>query len=169
VINLRVVASVLCAGLALGCSAAAPAAETASPSAIATLVASAAASTPAAAPVRELINPGASLAAASRYGDLVFAAGHLVDDPGADFQAHVGDVLDSLEATLEASGAGLDTLLMVHVYLADWNDWEAFDAAYVRRMRQYGTPPRATVEVARLGWDAPIEISAIAHVRARTP
>jgi 2-iminobutanoate/2-iminopropanoate deaminase len=98
----------------------------------------------------------------------VFTAGHLVEPTGV-FRDDVEGVLDNLEATLEASGAGLDTLLMVNIYLADWNDWEVFNAIYVRRLVKHGLPPRATVQVARLGWDARIEISATAHVRASAP
>lgn len=116
-------------------------------------------------PSRELINPDVNYAAASRFGDLVFTAGHLPDAPGASFKGQVEDVLDRLEATLKASGAGFDTLLKVNVYLADFDDWDTFNTVYLRRIGRYGTPPRTTVDVARLGFDSPIEIAAIAHVR----
>lgn len=121
---------------------------------------------------RELINPDVSYAAASRFGDLVFTAGHLPDSgaqTGASFPAQVEEVLDRLEATLKASGAGLDTLLKVNVYLTNWDNWDTFDAIYVQRIGRHGTPPRTTVEVSRLGYDALIEIAAIAHVRPSSP
>jgi 2-iminobutanoate/2-iminopropanoate deaminase len=121
------------------------------------------------APVRELINPGDSLAEASRFGDLVFTAGFLGDASGDDFTADVDDALNRLEAALGASGAGFDTLLKVNVYLTDWDNWETFDTIYRGRIGKYGTPPRTTVEIVRLGFDAPIEIAAIAHVRASSP
>lgn len=119
-------------------------------------------------PSRELINPDVSFAAASRFGDLVFTAGHLPEDgarTGASFPAQVNEVLDRLEATLKASGAGFDTLLKVNVYLTNWDNWETFDTIYVQRIARHGTPPRTTIEVSRLGFDALIEIAAIAHVR----
>jgi 2-iminobutanoate/2-iminopropanoate deaminase len=119
--------------------------------------------------VRELINPGDSLADASRYGDLVFTAGFLGDAAGNDFAADVEDALNRLETALHASGAGFDTLLKVNVYLTDWGNWETFDTIYRGRIGQYGTPPRTTVEIVRLGFDAPIEIAAIAHVRPSSP
>jgi enamine deaminase RidA (YjgF/YER057c/UK114 family) len=115
---------------------------------------------------RELINPGDILSDASRYGDLVFTAGHLPDDASAGIDEQVESALTNLERTLQAAGAGFDTLLQVHVYLADWDDWESFNAIYVRRIRQYGLPPRTTVDIDRLGFDSLIEIEAIAHVRA---
>lgn len=118
---------------------------------------------------RELINPGDSLAEASRFGDLVFTAGFLGDAPGDDFGADVEDALNRLEAALAASGAGFDTLLKVNVYLTDWDNWETFDAIYRGRIGAFGTPPRTTIEISRLGFDAPIEIAAIAHVRSPSP
>jgi 2-iminobutanoate/2-iminopropanoate deaminase len=116
-----------------------------------------------------LIDPEDSLAAASRYGDLVFTSGFLGVAPGGDFEADVEDALNRLEDALRASGAGFDTLLKVNVYLTDWNNWETFDRIYRGRIGQYGTPPRTTVEIVRLGFDAPIEIAAIAHVRRSSP
>jgi 2-iminobutanoate/2-iminopropanoate deaminase len=121
------------------------------------------------APGRELIRPGDMLAEASRFGDLVFTAGFLGDAPGDDFEADVEDALNRLEAALEASGAGLDTLLKVNVYLTDWDNWETFNRIYVARIGEHGLPPRTTVEIVRLGFDAPIEIAAIAHVRTDSP
>jgi 2-iminobutanoate/2-iminopropanoate deaminase len=118
---------------------------------------------------RELISPAESLAGASRFGDLIFTAGYLGDAPGDAFADDVTFALDELEEALEASGAGFDTLLKVNVYLTDWDNWEAFNDIYVSRIGAFDTPPRTTVEVVRLGFDAPIEIAAIAHVRAPAP
>ena len=66
----------------------------------------------------------------------------------------MNEVLDRLEATLKASGAGFDTLLKVNVYLTNWDNWDTFETIYVQRIGRYGTPPRTTVEVSRLGYDA---------------
>ena len=106
---------------------------------------------------------------AARYGDLVFTAGHLPGDPGADIDEQVDSALDNLEATLEAAGAGLDTLLKVNIYLTDWDNWQAFNTIYVDRIGEHGLPPRATVELVGLGADSLIEIEAIAHVRDTSP
>ena len=124
---------------------------------------------PATAPVRELINPGDILSDASRFGDLIFTAGHLPDDETAAIDEQVESALDNLEATLAAAGGGFDTLLKVNVSLADWDDWDAFNAIYVRRISEYGLPPRATVEIVGLGFGSLIEIEATAHVRTSSP
>ena len=118
---------------------------------------------------RELVVEGQMYAAAARYGDLVFTAGHLPGDSGAAIDEQVDSALDNLEATLEAAGAGLDTLLKVNIYLTDWDNWEAFNTVYVDRIGEHGLPPRATVELVGLGADSLIEIEAIAHVRDTSP
>lgn len=118
---------------------------------------------------RELIDPNDIIAGAARYGDLVFTAGFLGLGDGEDFDADVNDALDQLEAALGSAGAGFDTLLKVNVYLTDWNNWEAYNRIYQERIGEFGLPPRTTVEVSRLGLDSPIEIAAVAHVRATTP
>ncbi len=119
--------------------------------------------------MRDLIDPDDILAGAARYGDLVFTAGFLGLAEGDDFDADVNDALDQLEATLSKSGAGFDTLVKVDVYLTDWDDWEAYNRIYQQRIGEYGLPPRTTVEVSRLGLEAPIEIAAIAHLRPSKP
>ena len=118
---------------------------------------------------RELFVEGSMYAGASRYGDLVFTAGHLPHNSAAPIDLQVESALDDLQATLEAAGAGFDTLLKVNIYLADWDDWEAFNTIYVDRIGEHGLPPRATVQIVGLGNDSLIEIEAIAHVRDMSP
>jgi 2-iminobutanoate/2-iminopropanoate deaminase len=118
-------------------------------------------------PVRELFNEnGLGYSMASRYGDLVWTAGHLATmaNPTDPFETQVEVLLDELEATLEAAGAGFDTVLKTNVYLLSMEDWEAFNEIYVRRVGATGLPPRTTVQVTALGFGA-IEIEMVAHVR----
>lgn len=118
---------------------------------------------------RELVDEGSMYAGASRYGDLVFTAGHLPSSSVADIDEQVKSALNNLEATLESAGAGFDTLLKVNIYLVDWDDWEAFNTIYVDRIGEHGLPPRATVQIVGLGFDSLIEIEAIAHIRDTSP
>ena len=117
--------------------------------------------------VRQLFDPthfGYSNAA--RYGDLVWTAGHLpFDDAYGPIEAQVEAVLDDLEASLNAAGAGFDTVLKTNVYLVSMDDWDAFNQVYVARVGQYGLPPRTSVQIAGLGLGR-IEIEMVAHVRA---
>ena len=57
----------------------------------------------------------------------------------------------------------------MNIYLADWDGWETFNTIYVERIGEHGLPPRATVQIAGLGFDSLIEIEAIAHVRDTSP
>lgn len=119
-------------------------------------------------PVTELFAPyperGYSLA--SRYGDLVWTAGHLPETaaPGDSVTLQTEAVMDALEATLEEAGAGFDTVLMTNVYLTDFEDWDSFNSVYGRYFEDR-LPPRVTVQISQLGI-GDIEISMVAHVRA---
>ena len=118
--------------------------------------------------VRELIDPQSGLyAMASRYGDLVWTAGHLPEGvpTSASMEDQVNQALDNLEATLEAAGAGFDTVIKANVYLADFAEWDQFNTAFLVRMDQYGLPPRTTVEVGELGFGYKVEIDMVAHRR----
>jgi 2-iminobutanoate/2-iminopropanoate deaminase len=128
----------------------------------------AAGSAPASAEARELIDPQPGLyAMASRFGNLVWTAGHLPE--GVAVAAPIGEqveqALDNLEATLEAAGAGFDTVVKANVYLTDFDEWDGFNTAFLARMDPYGLPPRTTVEVGELGFGYKVEIEMVAHVR----
>jgi 2-iminobutanoate/2-iminopropanoate deaminase len=118
---------------------------------------------------RELIGIGSMYADASRFGDLVWTAGHLGSGPAHEtptsFEEEVEWALDRLEESLEAAGAGFDTLIKVNVYLEDWNDWATYNRLYVQRIGPHGLPPRATVQVAHPYSSFRIEIEAVAHTR----
>jgi 2-iminobutanoate/2-iminopropanoate deaminase len=102
---------------------------------------------------------------ASRYGDLVWTAGHLPADPGLgdDIQEQTDEVMKALSDTLEEAGAGFDTVVMTNVYLDDFDDWEGFNQTYKRYFKGH-LPPRVTVQVGDLA-QGKIEISMVAHVR----
>jgi len=109
--------------------------------------------------------PDRGYSLASRYGDLVWTAGHLPESAlKGDIRTQTTAVMDSLKETLEDAGAGLDTVLMTNVYLADFDDWEAFNTVYTEYFPE-GLPPRVTVQIGELGFRADIEVSMVAHAR----
>ena len=104
-----------------------------------------------------------------RAGGLLFVSGQVPTDPatgeaqGADIAAQATLVLRKLRAVLEAGGATLDDVVSVTVYLADVNDWGAFNDVYRATFRP--PYPSRTVVGARLRGIL-VELSAVAMVRS---
>ncbi len=70
--------------------------------------------------------------------------------------------LDNLEHVLTAAGASLSSLLKVTVFLADLDEFDEYNDAYLRRLVGHPLPPRTTVQVARFRGAKRIEIDAVA-------
>lgn len=70
----------------------------------------------------------------------------------------------NLQAVLAAAGAGLDSVLKTTVFLADMNDFAAFNQEYALFFAE-SRPARSTVQAARLPKDALVEIEAVAAVK----
>lgn len=100
-------------------------------------------------------------------GDLVFVSGQLGLDPatgefkGSDFESQARQALANLEAILKAAERGLNQVAAVDVFLADMNDFGAFNAIYEGFFGGH-KPARAVVAVKSLPKDALIEIKCIA-------
>ena len=83
--------------------------------------------------------------------------------PGGDVTRQTDLVLRNLRAVLEASGAGLDTVVKTTVFLKDMNDFAAMNEVYARHFGDH-RPARAAVQAARLPKDVAVEIECIARV-----
>jgi len=112
--------------------------------------------------------PKGAYSPAVRVGDLVFVSGQVPRDVrtgdlfGDDIRAQARGVLANLRRVLEAAGASLDDVVSVTVYLADPEDWGAFNDVY----RETFTPPypaRAVVGAGLRG--ILVEVSAVAAAR----
>jgi 2-iminobutanoate/2-iminopropanoate deaminase len=106
-------------------------------------------------------------AQAVRVGGTVWTSGQIGLDPGTGSMVDGGvegqtqRVFDNLQAVLLAAGSSLDRVVKTMCFLADMNDFQAFNAIYASR---FGThrPARSTVQAARLPLDARVEIEVIA-------
>ena len=115
-------------------------------------------------------NAPAALAAYSqaiRSGDMVFCAGQLGIDPGtgelADgIEAQAERALKNLAAVLDAAGMSFDDVVKTTCFLADINDFNAFNGVYIRFMPD-PPPARSTFQVGALPRGALVEIEAIAR------
>jgi 2-iminobutanoate/2-iminopropanoate deaminase len=107
---------------------------------------------------------------AVRAGDLLFVSGQVPRDPrsgalvGDDVTAQARSTLDNLRRVLAAAGARIEDVVSVTVYLADENDWGAFNEVY----RTVFSPPYPTRTVvgARLR-GVLVEVSAVAWLGRR--
>lgn len=99
-------------------------------------------------------------------GDLLFVSGQIPLDPAtgsvvAGGIAEQADrVLRNLAAVVEAAGGTLADVVKTSCFLADMNDFPAFNEAYGRFFVE-SPPARETVEVARLPKDVLLEVSAV--------
>lgn len=102
--------------------------------------------------------------------DLVFCAGQLGTDPATGqmaegVEAQAERALRNLEAVLDAAGCTFADVVKTTCFLADINDFNAFNAVYIRFMTD-PAPARSTFQVAALPKGGRVEIEAIA-VRPR--
>lgn len=107
------------------------------------------------------------LSPAVRAGDFVFVSGQV--PVGADGKVVEGgiteqtdQVMDNVEAALALAGATLEDVVKTTVWLADRDDFKAFNEAYGRHFPE-APPARTTVE-SRLMIDIRIEVEAIAYL-----
>jgi reactive intermediate/imine deaminase len=104
---------------------------------------------------------------ATETDDLVFTAGQIPLTPDGDLLADASiptqteQVLDNLQAVLEAAESSLDDVLTVTVYLADIDDFEAMNETYGRYFDDE-PPARSAVEVAALPKGVGLEVEAVA-------
>ncbi|CAN5361874.1 RidA family protein [soil metagenome] len=112
--------------------------------------------------------PGRPYAGAAVHGGTIWACGQVPTTSDGGTPTSVGDqvrvALDNLELTLRAAGGGLNTLLKLTVFLADLDDFDEYNEAYLSRLHDVELPPRTTVQVARFRGPKRIEIDAVAAV-----
>jgi 2-iminobutanoate/2-iminopropanoate deaminase len=99
----------------------------------------------------------------------VFTAGQIPLDPETmqlvegDISVQTERVMKNLDAVLTAAGSSLTRIVKTTCFLADLNDFAAFNAVYGRYLGA-DAPPRSTVQVAKLPLGALVEVECIALV-----
>ncbi|MGH2618359.1 MAG: RidA family protein [Thermomicrobiales bacterium] len=98
---------------------------------------------------------------------LVFTAGQITLDAESmklvdgDIAAQTERVMRNLEAVLRAAGTGFDRVVKTTCFLADLDDFAAFNAVYGRFLGNHPAP-RSTVQVAKLPMGALVEVECVA-------
>jgi len=112
---------------------------------------------------------GAPYNQAIRVGDLVFVAGQLGIDletgdlAGPTVREQTEQIMENLDAILDAAGSGLAKLVKTTVFLLDLGDFAGMNEVYARHVG--GRPPaRSTIAISALPSGARVEIEAVAHV-----
>jgi 2-iminobutanoate/2-iminopropanoate deaminase len=107
---------------------------------------------------------------AVRVGDLVFTSGSLPMRPDGtlvegDIRVQTDQAMRNLAAVLEAAGTSFAHAVKTTCFLADMNDFAAFNEIYAGFVGE-AKPARSTVQVARLPRDARVEVECVAAVPA---
>ena len=114
--------------------------------------------------------PTAAYSHAVRAGEYLFVTGQLGVDPatntlvpgGTVAQTH--QVMLNLQAVLAGASTTLARAVMVRIYLADFADYAAMNAAYASYFEPHRLPARTTVGVTALALDAAVEIDLIVRL-----
>ena len=97
----------------------------------------------------------------------VFTAGQIPLIPGTSSLREGGiedqtrQVMNNIQGVLEAAGSGLDRVVKTTVFLADIDDFAAFNAVYSQFFPE-NPPARTTVQAGGLPVGALIEVEAVA-------
>ena len=99
---------------------------------------------------------------------LLFCSGQGAVDPESgqfiegDIAAQTERALKNLGAVLEAAGLGYEAVVKTTCFLADMDDFQAFNEVYARFFPE-PYPARSTIQAARLPLDIAVEVEAIAQ------
>lgn len=100
-------------------------------------------------------------------GNLVFVAGQVGFDPvkrefyGSDIVSQTRGALDNLRIVLEYSGANLNSVVKINIFLTDVTDFEIVNSIYAEYF-PVNPPARSCFQVVAIPKGALIEIEAIA-------
>jgi 2-iminobutanoate/2-iminopropanoate deaminase len=114
--------------------------------------------------------PTAAYSHAVRAGEYLFVTGQLGVDPktntlvpgGTVAQTH--QVMRNLQAVLAGAGTTLARAVMVRIYLTNFADYAAMNAAYASYFAAGKFPARTTVGVTALALAAAVEIDLIVRL-----
>ncbi len=104
---------------------------------------------------------------AVQVGNMLFLSGQIGLDPASGEMVEGGTIgqarqaMENLRTLLTAAGLDFSDVVRATVYLADLDEYAAFNAEYARYFSTL-PPARVCIEVARLPLDARVEISMIA-------
>lgn len=104
---------------------------------------------------------------AVRAGNLIFVAGQGCMNPQTgqmergSIQSETRQVMENVKSILAAAGASLSDVVKTTCFLADIDDFQAFNAVYAEYFTS-APPARTTIQAARLPGDIRVEVEVVA-------
>lgn len=101
-------------------------------------------------------------------GEMLFVSGQIAIDPSTnelvtgDVAKQTEQVMNNLQAVLDAAGATFENAVKMTIFLKDMGDFATVNQVYSSYFDPETAPARACVEVARLPKDVLVEIDCIA-------
>ena len=110
---------------------------------------------------------------AVRVGDVVYFSGALGNVPGkmelvpGGIEAETRAMFDNIARSLEQNGLSFDDVFKAQVFLADMNEWPAFNKIYIEYFKPDRLPVRSALGVNGLALGARVEMEIIAFAAAK--
>ena len=123
--------------------------------------------------VKEIMHTDLAPAAVGPYSqavaanNMIFTSGQIPIDPktgkieAATIEAQTEQVMQNLRCVLAEGGVSFDRVIKTTCFLADMNDFAAFNGVYGKYFPE-GAPARSCVQVAALPMGAKVEVEVIA-------
>ena len=108
------------------------------------------------------IESGKRMSQAVTYGNLVFLAGQVANDPSADVPGQTRQILGEIDRLLAAAGSDKTKILSATIYLADVRTFAQMNSEWDVWVPQGHLPARATVEAKLAAAEYKVEIQVIA-------
>jgi enamine deaminase RidA (YjgF/YER057c/UK114 family) len=108
------------------------------------------------------IDAGPRMSEATIHNGIVYLAGQVAEDDGADIEAQTREVLAAIDVLLAQAGSDKTRILRAQIFLADIADFPGMNRAWDAWVAPGQGPARATVEakLARPEWKVEIVVTA---------
>jgi enamine deaminase RidA (YjgF/YER057c/UK114 family) len=110
----------------------------------------------------ERIKVGPRMSQAVIHGDMVYIAGQVADDTGADVAGQTRQILAKIDALLAEAGTDKSKLLSANVWLSDISTFERMNAVWDEWVTPGNPPARACVESKLARPEFKVEIMVVA-------
>lgn len=108
------------------------------------------------------IETGPRMSQAVVYGDTVYLAGQVADQPAGDVTGQTAAVLKQIDSLLAQAGSSKEKILSATIYLADMKTFGDMNKAWDAWVSAGNGPARATVEAKLAGPQYLVEIVVVA-------